>query len=519
MLPEPGASPTDPASSPPAIAGPGLPAGWAVALVFFTSAAILVLEIVAGRLLAPIIGESLETYTAVIGTVLAGIAAGNAIGGVMADRSRPERLLGPVLILGGVTSWLAPLIAGVFSEPVTPSPVVIVLLTALTFLAPATVLATVTPLVAALLIDDVGRAGRVVGKLSAVGTAGALLGTFGTGFILVVHFPTRRIVVGVGLLLVLGGIATIVGLARAAGTSPMEGRNAPAALAGIAVVGFGSWWAPDPCTLETPYVCVDLQADPEPPNGIAVVLDGVRNSYVVPDDPTHLEFRYLRLFRDVTTAHVGPPDAPTEAAADGVDVLHIGGAGFSFPRSVRAAWGDAAAQTVLEVDDQLVDVARDRLGLETDEQLEVLTGDARLTIRELATDRYDVVVGDAFSGYTVPWQLTTRQYVAEIDRVLAPDGVIALNLIDGGPLDFVRAELATLAETFDHVAIIVPADSDVLGGPSRNQVVLASHRPLPAITVDPADGVVLDEAATAELIGDAQILDDDFAPVDQLRTG
>ncbi len=121
--------------------------------------------------------------------------------------------------------------------------------------------------------------------------------------------------------------------------------------------------------------------------------------------------------------------------------------------------------------------------------------------------------------YTVPWQLTTRQYVAEIDRVLAPDGVIALNLIDGGPLDFVRAELATLAETFDHVAIIVPADSDVLGGPSRNQVVLASHRPLPAITVDPADGVVLDEAATAELIGDAQILDDDFAPVDQLRTG
>ncbi|HWC10730.1 MAG TPA: fused MFS/spermidine synthase, partial [Acidimicrobiales bacterium] len=55
-------------------------------LVFFTSATVLVLEILAGRLLAPYVGVSLETYTAIIGTVLAGIAAGTWVGGYAAAR-------------------------------------------------------------------------------------------------------------------------------------------------------------------------------------------------------------------------------------------------------------------------------------------------------------------------------------------------------------------------------------------------------------------------------------------------
>ena len=71
-------------------------------IVFGASAAILVLEILAVRLLAPFMGITLETTTAVIGTVLAGIALGTWLGGRTADRVDPRRLLGPVLIVGGV---------------------------------------------------------------------------------------------------------------------------------------------------------------------------------------------------------------------------------------------------------------------------------------------------------------------------------------------------------------------------------------------------------------------------------
>ena len=82
--------------------------GWlAGAVVFFTSAAILVLEILAGRLLAPYVGVRLETYTAVIGTVLAGISIGTWLGGRLADRIDPRRTLGPLHVAGGGLAMLS----------------------------------------------------------------------------------------------------------------------------------------------------------------------------------------------------------------------------------------------------------------------------------------------------------------------------------------------------------------------------------------------------------------------------
>ena len=80
----------DPASSP----------SLAAALVFVASAAVLVVEILGIRLLAPYVGLTLETTTAIIGTVLAGIAVGAAGGGRAADRVDP-RLLLPVLLAAG----------------------------------------------------------------------------------------------------------------------------------------------------------------------------------------------------------------------------------------------------------------------------------------------------------------------------------------------------------------------------------------------------------------------------------
>ena len=79
----------------------GMPRFVAGALVFTTSAAVLILEILAGRLVAPYVGDSLETYSGVIGTVLAGIALGTWVGGWAADRVDPRRLIGPLLVGGG----------------------------------------------------------------------------------------------------------------------------------------------------------------------------------------------------------------------------------------------------------------------------------------------------------------------------------------------------------------------------------------------------------------------------------
>ncbi len=71
-------------------------------IVFISSVCIMVIELVAGRMVAPIIGVSLYTWTSIIGVILAGISLGNFIGGKVADRMASRRTLGIIFILAGL---------------------------------------------------------------------------------------------------------------------------------------------------------------------------------------------------------------------------------------------------------------------------------------------------------------------------------------------------------------------------------------------------------------------------------
>jgi spermidine synthase len=173
---------------------------------------------------------------------------------------------------------------------------------------------------------------------------------------------------------------------------------------------------------------------------------------------------------------------------------------------------------VLELDGDLVDIARDRLGLALDRDLTVDVGDARLALADLPDDSFDVVVGDAFGGEAAPWHLTTQEVMEQVHRVLRPGGVYVMNLIDGGSSDLVRAELATLATTFRNVAVVVPADG-VPPDESINQILIASDGPLPDLDLDAADGRIMAGDELEAFVDDATVLTDDHAPVDQLVRG
>ncbi|MEZ5280195.1 MAG: fused MFS/spermidine synthase [Acidimicrobiales bacterium] len=464
------------------------------ALVFVTSAAVLVVEILAGRLLAPYIGVSLETFTGIIGTILAGIALGNSVGGRLADTRAPEKLIGTAIALGGILVWVSLPVVSAIGRSFGTGPVAIVAFSALAFFAPAAVLSAVSPMVAKLRLTDLGHTGEVVGGLSAAGTVGALFGSFFTGFVLVSAAPTRPVIVGLGAFLVVLGL--VVG-ARLGGRSRPDATMAAVGLVTLAAASL----APSPCQFESAYFCGAVVEDVDRPSLRFLVLDDLRHAAVDLSDPTWLEFRYTNLLADVVaTAPPGP-----------VRALHIGGGGFTMPRYIEAV-RPGSHSLVLEIDPYLVDVARDELGLVTSDSLEVRVGDARLAADELETAAYDVVIGDAFASVSVPWHLTTREFVSDIARALDTDGIYAMNVIDGGSSDFARAELATLADVFEHVAIIVPAD----GVPDWpvNQILVASHAPIGEIVIDPQHGRLLGDVES--YIGDADVLTDDFAPVDWL---
>jgi spermidine synthase len=172
----------------------------------------------------------------------------------------------------------------------------------------------------------------------------------------------------------------------------------------------------------------------------------------------------------------------------------------------------------------VVEIDREQLELETSGELQVRVADGRVGLADEEPGVRDLVVGDAFGGLSVPWQLTTREAAELIDAALTDDGVYAVNLIDHPPLDFVRAELATLRAVFPHVALLVRAPI-LAGEAGGNVVAVASRSPLPVDAIaeglqrhDLAAWQIAEGAELDEFVGDAPVLTDDFAPVDQLLT-
>ena len=172
----------------------------AAALVFGSSAAVLVVEITALRLLAPYLGLTLETSTLVIGIALAAIALGSWAGGRAADRVDPRRLIAPAMGVSGVVVALSPAVVRMAAEWAPP---LLILVASAAILVPGALLSAVTPMVTKIRLSDLADTGTVVGKLSGVGTVGAIAGTVITGFVLISRLPVSAILVGLGVLLVI----------------------------------------------------------------------------------------------------------------------------------------------------------------------------------------------------------------------------------------------------------------------------------------------------------------------------
>jgi hypothetical protein len=475
--------------------------GVAALLVFVASGAVLVLEILGVRLLAPYVGLTLETYTTIIGIVLGGIALGAAAGGRAADRLDPTRLLPALLVAGGVLALTVVPLIRLLGEAFEGAGQASALALSLFALLPAaTVLSAVTPVVVKLQLGDLRESGTVVGRMSAWATAGALAGTFCTGFVFVPLLPVSVTVIALGALLVAAGVAAGIGF-RA-----FPGWALGAIVAGAAVLAAASAAAGTRCTTESVYYCAQVVTDTLRPSGRVLVLDDLRHSYVDLDDPRHLEFAYTQWMGDALDA--------MRPAGEPLDTLFIGGGGFTLPRYVLATRPGSTAR-VLEVDAQLVDLARERLGLRTGGDLEVRVGDARVTLRDEPAGSADVVVGDAFGSRSVPWHLATAEFVADIRRVLRADGIYLLNVIDYEELGLLRAEAATLLAAFTDVALVAVADGPRPDG--GNLVLLASDRPLPPGIGSTAEGArTFDRAALERIVAGAEPLTDDDAPADQL---
>ncbi len=487
-------------------------------IVFVASACVLIIEIVAGRILAPTIGVSLYTWTSIIGIVLAGISAGNYLGGRIADRYPSQTTLGLILLAASISSLTVLFLIGAASGASEGLPLQwrIVFLTTALFFLPSLILGMVTPVVIRLRLQDLTNAGNVVGKIYAFSTVGSIFGTFITGFVLIQWLGSRETILLVALVLFVMALAL-------GNLWPAKAASVPlvAIFVALGSFSFSSGTLDADCTLESNYYCIRVtDADVEGGQPVKVLhLDNLLHSYVSLDDPSLLVYSYQNIFGELATYVAQGNPSPR--------VLFIGGGGYTMPRHLEAVYPQSTLE-VIEIDPKVTQVAFEYLGLRPDTNIVTYNEDARMAVPKLPRKQYDFVIGDVFnSDVSVPFHLTTREFNEQVRTLLKGGGIYAVNVVDklhSGR--FLKAYVNTLQVTFPHVYVLQTDarwDDDLL----QTYVVVAS---IQALSRDALERANL-EAGLAETVSrfmpedalatwldssEAILLTDNYAPVDNL---
>ena len=488
--------------------------GWtSVLIVFISNACIMILELVAGRIIAPNLGVSLYTWTSVIGVILAGISLGNTLGGRIADRWGSPRLLGLLFGLAGLTTFGVLLIDQRYWFHQTELPMLVETVSwiAILFFIPGMILGTISPVVVKLTISDLDRAGRTVGRIYAFGTLGSIVGTFATGFWLISWVGTYAIVLGVGAILLLLSLIFLLG-------------NTPSGVVVIALVGLinigGLIWGlsedsiQGPCLRETNYFCIKVRDEEREGEPVRVlILDRLVHSYTSLDDPTQLVYGYEKVYAELT-AYQDDRYGPLRT-------LSIGGGGYTFPKYLEAEYPKSEVD-VIEIDPGVTEIAYTHMGLPADTRVQSFNEDARLYLERTPTKHYDVIIGDAFDDFSVPYHLTTYGFNERVQAWLEPHGVYVVNVIDGSYGRFIRAYVHTLQQTFDHV-YVAPSTSEWRRASRTTWVVVGTSTPLD-LQAFASDTIwrqqLLSSEEVTDLLGESDpvLLTDRYAPVEQMLT-
>jgi spermidine synthase len=493
-------------------------------IVFMASACILVLELVAGRMMAPIVGVSLYTWTSIIGVVLAGISLGAYLGGRIADRAPYPQTLGILFLLSGLStlSTLA-LIGAVGTRMDVQIPLMakISLLTLILFFLPAVLFGTISPVVVKLALKSLETTGSTIGKIYAWSTVGSIVGTFATGFVLVSWFGTRAIVAGVAVTAILMGV--IFG--------ELWKRERAVAISLVLIfVGFGYFLdtrnaLASPYWKESNYFSIRFtdrvhDHEAEPRHVRAMVLDHLVHSFVDMDDPTYLEYGYEKVYADII-------EYLSQSRPD-MNVLFIGGGGYTFPRYMEHIYPTSNLE-VIEIDPEVTRAAYEELALSRDTRIVTYNIDGRIFFnngRDIQ-GKYDIILGDAFNDLGVPYHLTTKEFHEKLMDSLNPGGFYLANIIDNPSRgDFLRPYVNTMRAVFPHVT--VAAIGQGWRSPAQNTlIVVASREGLDAETFDAKMTELRGEAVSTKIMPEEElteylangtdlVLTDDYAPVDQL---
>ena len=493
-------------------------------IMFIASFCSLVIEMVAGRILAPFVGVSIYTWTSIIGVILAGISIGAYIGGKLVDRFPSRKTLGILLLLSGAASLLIIPLTDIVAAYRFPFSLMwrIFTVTAIIFFIPGCILGTISPVVVRLTLKNVEGAGNVVGKIYAVSTLGAIIGTFATGFLLISLMGTRSIILSMGALLLVTAVLS---------GALVKTKKAHALFLAIILVAMSAIYAlahKPPLGeqyyfyKESDYYMIKLsktQSSDGQKDLHALILDNLIHSYVCLEDPHHIEYEYERIYAEVMKWRFDQNSA--------FKTLTIGGGGYTFPRHMEAAYPKAAID-VVEIDPMVTQVVYEHLGLPRNTRIKTYNTDGRWYVMN-CNEKYDVVFTDAYNDLSIPYHLTTKEFVAQLKSIMTPDAILMSNIIDNFQKGtFLPSYMKTLQDVFgDKNVYLLSVSPDFENLRISTFIVVASVKLLNMAefdrwlkqhyTGDAKSALVSDELVRKLLTNNNSIvIRDDYAPVDNL---
>lgn len=388
-------------------------------VAFFEGAAVMVIELLGAKIIAPFYGTSLYVWASVLGVTLTALATGYYLGGWLSQKYRTEYPLFLVLGLGAIFTILAPQIAPKIMVATSDLGVRAgSFFAVLLYLFPPIVcMGTVSPLITQLINSSKEKAGQSAGTVYAVSTVGGILATFLAGFYLIPGLGislTSLLTAGVlGTISILGLIAQkrtvpvasllVLGLLSVWFSSQSSGLDANVTIQYQSSGILGEWTVVDQI--------VRYDEEGQPLSTRQLLLNGVDQTYT----EVGVEPISMWLYPHNISALAGIKPAGSKAL-----LLGMGGGSIAHNLILLDFELD-----IVELDDRIPYIAETWFGYDPT-SADLIIDDARRFIRE-TDEKYDVVILDLVNGEVQPSHVFTQEGLEELKTVLTDDALVIIN--------------------------------------------------------------------------------------------
>lgn len=193
---------------------------------------------------------------------------------------------------------------------------------------------------------------------------------------------------------------------------------------------------------QSPFQAIRLTENAEGLRLLRFGREGVLQSIVHPSDPGHLELPYARVL---------PACFAFRPAASRVLIVGLGGG--TLPRFLHHHF-PAMKIDVVEIDPDVVELAREYCGFVEDERLGAVVDDGRDFIEAAEPGGYDAIVLDSFDSESIPPHLTTCEFLTAVHTALSPAGVVIANIWGRTHNPLFEAMLRTYREVFPQLYVL-----------------------------------------------------------------